>query len=108
MKKLTRNEEIFLLMIWHLKDEAYGVQIRKKIKEMTGENVLFGTIYNTLEYLFKKGYVDTRKGEPNERRGGHNKVFYSITNDGKAALQHARELENKLWNGVPDFVITEE
>jgi len=42
---------------WHLKDEAYGVQIRKKIIELTGSIILFGTLYNTLDSLVKKGYV---------------------------------------------------
>ena len=59
MKKLTVNEEIFLIAIWHLKDDAYGVKIRKKIRELTGSSILFGTLYNTLDYLVKKGYVET-------------------------------------------------
>jgi len=103
LKKLTINEEIFLIAIWHLKDDAYGVNIRKKIIEITGQKLLFGTLYNTLDYLVKKGYVTTRKGEPTPQRGGHNKVYYSITKPGKAALQRARELHSKLWEDVPDY-----
>ena len=57
MKRLTLNEQIFLIAIWLLKDEAYGVKIRKKITELTGSSILFGTLYNTLDYLVKKGYV---------------------------------------------------
>jgi DNA-binding PadR family transcriptional regulator len=103
LKKLTINEEIFLIAIWRLKDEAYGVNIRKKISEITGSSILFGTLYNTLDYLVKKGYVATRKGEPSPQRGGHNKVYYSITKEGQKALQQARELREKLWKGIPKY-----
>ncbi len=103
MKKLTINEEMFLIAIWHLKDEAYGVNIRKKIRELTEAELTFGTLYNTLDYLVRKGYVTTRKGESSAQRGGHNKVYYSITKDGELALQRARELREKLWRGVPEY-----
>ncbi len=101
MKKLTINEEIFLISIWHLKDEAYGVKIREQILSLTGTPLLLGTLYNTLDQLINKGYVTTRKGEPTNHRGGHNKVYYSLTKDGETALQKARELQEKLWEGVP-------
>ena len=73
MKRLTINEQIFLTAIWHLQDDAYGVNIRKKVIELTGSSILFGTVYNTLEYLVQKGYVRTRKGEPTPQRGGTTK-----------------------------------
>ena len=107
MKKLTVNEEIFLIAIWHLKDDAYGVKIRKKIRELTGSSILFGTLYNTLDYLVKKGYVETKKGEPTSQRGGHNKVYYLITKEGSAALKKARELHKKLWEDIPDYAFGE-
>ncbi len=105
MKKLTLNEEIFLIAIWLLKDEAYGVKVREKIKELTGDTPLFGTIYNTLEYLSRKGYVKTRKGEPTNQRGGNNKIHYEITAEGEAALQKARELQENLWSRIPEYAL---
>ena len=101
MKKLTINEQIFLISIWHLKDNAYGVKIREKIMELTGSSLMLGTLYNTLDQLIKKGYVVTRKGEPTFQRGGHNKVYYSLTEEGETALQNARDLQAKLWSGIP-------
>jgi len=104
MSKLTVNEEICLIAIWHLKDQAYGVNIRKKIRELTGRSVILGTLYNMLEQMMRKGYVDSRKGEPTFQRGGHNKIYYSLTREGEAALQEARELHEKLWNSMPQNV----
>ena len=104
MKKLTINEQIFLIAIWTLKDEAYGVKIHRKITEMTGHSMLFGSLYNSLENLAKKGYVNIRKGEPTPERGGNNKVYYSITEEGMAALQKAKELQKSLWDNMPDVI----
>ena len=102
MKKLTLNEQIFLIAIWHLGDEAYGVKIREKIMEITGQEMMFGTIYNTLDKLVKKGHVSTRPGgEATEERGGYKKVYYLLTPDGKAALRKARELQDSLWADIP-------
>lgn len=103
MKKLTINEEIFLIAIWHLENEAYGVNIREKIQELTGAKFTFGTLYNTLDYLVRKGYVKSKKGESSAQRGGHNKVYYSITREGEQALRRARELKEKLWQGIPKY-----
>ena len=106
MKKLTLNEQIFLIAIWHLGDDAYGVKIRDKIMQLTGSSMMFGTVYNTLDKLVKKGYVSTRKGgEATEERGGYKKVFYTITKDGLAALRKARELQENLWAEIPQNAI---
>ena len=102
MKKLTLNEQIFLIAIWHLKEDAYGVKIREKIIALTGYSIMFGTVYNTLDKLVKKGYVTTQKGtEVFPDRGGYQKVFYTLTENGKLALRKARELQNTLWEGTP-------
>ena len=49
MMKLTITEQILLLTIWRLKDDAYGVNIREKICNYTGKEVAFGTLYNNLD-----------------------------------------------------------
>ncbi len=102
MGKLTVNEEICLIAIWHLKEDAYGVNIRQKIKNLTGSSLILGTLYNMLEQMMRKGYLISRKGEQTFQRGGHNKVYYSLTQEGEEALKNARELHTKLWNSVPE------
>ncbi|MCP4725878.1 MAG: PadR family transcriptional regulator [bacterium] len=105
MKRLTITEEILLLTIWRLKDDAYGVTIRDRICEYYDSDVGFGTLYNNLDQLVKKGYVKAEKGEPSPVRGGKRKVYYSITKEGLQSLKNARELHNKLWDGVPDYAL---
>jgi len=98
------NEQIFLIAIWHLGDEAYGLKIREKVMELTGSEVLFGTIYNTLNYLVKKDYIEASKGDPEQEKQDSKRVYYHITKEGFKALQRARKLQKTLWQGIPDFV----
>ena len=100
MKKLSVNEQIFLIAIWWLEDEAYGVRIRDKIKEMTGKTFTFGTLYNTLDNLAKKGYVTSRAVQFLNQAGGNKRVYYTITRAGSEALREARELQKSIWKGL--------
>lgn len=100
MKILTVNEQIFLIAIWWLKDEAYGVKIRDKIAEMTGRTFTFGTLYNTLDNLVKKGYVTSQAVQILNQAGGNKRVYYTITKPGIEALREARELQETIWKGI--------
>ena len=103
MKELTIAEEILLTAIWRLKDNAYGVTIRKKVAEVTKKNVIYGTMYNSLDQLLRKGYVTKTRGKPVAERGGRSKMFYTLTPLGIQSLQNARELQRRIWDGIPEF-----
>lgn len=92
MKLLGRIEEIILLAIWKLGEEAYGMAIREEIIKATGENWLLGSIYGPLGRLHKKGYVRTIKGEPTPERGGKAKSYYEVTPEGREALFKIQEV----------------
>ena len=100
MKNLSINEQIFLIAIWWLKDEAYGVRIRDKIKEMTERTFTFGTLYNTLDNLARKGYVNSRPAQILHQTGGNKRVYYTITKAGLQALREARDLQEAIWKGI--------
>lgn len=103
MKTLSVNEQIFLIAIWWLKDETYGVRIRDKIAEMTGRTFTFGTLYNTLDNLAKKGYVTSRAVQILNQAGGNKRVYYTITKSGIEALREARELQEAIWEGISKY-----
>lgn len=100
---LTIQEEIVVTVLWRLDQEAYGVSIRKKIAEVTGKKMMYGTLYNILNQLLRKGYVEKIKGEPTAKRGGRSKMYYSLTSQGFEMMQKTRELHRSLWDGIPDF-----
>ncbi|MCP4728307.1 MAG: PadR family transcriptional regulator [bacterium] len=107
MKYLTLNEEILLLTIWRLGSEAYGVAIRDKYVETTGNSIVLGTMYNSLDYLVKKKYVMTNKGEPTPERGGKRKTYFQVTKPGLTALKRTRNLHSAIWDGVPETIFPE-
>ena len=105
MKLLTRSEEILLLTIVKLKDNAYGVSIREQIHADTGEMWSFASIYTPLDKLVRKKFVIKVKGDPSPERGGKSKYYYRLTDLGKRALQDLRRAQNQVWSGVPDWVM---
>jgi PadR family transcriptional regulator PadR len=103
LKILSVNEQIFLIAIWRLKDDAYGVRIRDKIAEMTGRLFTFGTLYNTLDHLAKKGYLTSHAVQILNQTGGNKRVYYTITKAGLDALRDARELQKAIWKGIKKY-----
>ena len=73
MVKLSRNEEFILLSIWRLKDNAYGVTIRRDFIKATKRTLHYGSLYNTLELLIRKGLVTCWESPPDAKRGGATK-----------------------------------
>jgi len=108
MKYLTRQEEIYLLSIWKLKHEAYGIRIRQMIERMTGRRLSYGALYFTLEQLYKKNYVHRTEGPPTPVRGGCRKIFYALTPAGRQALKRVRILEGAIWSDVSLLSLEEE
>ena len=100
MKLLSRIEEIILLSIWRLGEEAYGMSIRDEVIEATGKNWLLGAIYGPLGRLHKNGYVKTVKGDPIPERGGRAKVYYHLTEEGKAALSDIQRVNKIIWRDI--------
>jgi DNA-binding PadR family transcriptional regulator len=102
MNILTLNEEMLLTAIFHLEDNAYGVTIMAKIREISPKKIVFGTLYNSLDKLVKKGYVVAAPGEPTPERGGRRKVYYTLTKKGKVSLEKTKKFHQSLWDWIPD------
>jgi PadR family transcriptional regulator PadR len=105
MKLLSRVEEIMLLSILKLQDNAYGVTIRKLIFEVTRKRWSIGAIYVPLERLEHKGFVESYTGEPTEMRGGRSKRMYRVTREGLRALEEIKELNKTLWESYSEWVL---
>jgi DNA-binding PadR family transcriptional regulator len=103
MYELTKNEELVLLSIWKLEDNAYGVTIRENLKKITGNALNYGSLYNTLYLLVRRGFVESQESEPLSKKGGRRRVLYSMTLEGKKALSNAQRIHKLAWDDVPDY-----
>lgn len=102
MRLLSRKEELILLAVRALDDNAYGVTIREHIKAQAGIDIRFGAIYTPLARLVDYGLVESYKSEPLNERGGRSRILYRITNAGTAALEKIRAVNEAMWSAQPD------
>ena len=103
MAILAVKEEIILSAIMMLDGSSNGAPLRKKVIELSKKEIVYGTLYNLLEVLIRKGYVTSQKSDPTPVRGGRSKTIYSITNLGKNALEETLLMHERIKNSVPSF-----
>jgi DNA-binding PadR family transcriptional regulator len=92
---LGEFEQVVLLAVARLGDDAYGMRIRQAIEARSGRAVTIGAVYATLDRLQTKGYVVARD-EP----GGRARRFFAIEPAGVDALEAARALQSRMWAGL--------
>lgn len=100
---LTRIEEILLLAIWKLKDNAYGISIREQVESDTGSSWMSGAIYAPLNRLKKNGYVEPSRADSSGEKGGRPRIYYRLTFLGQTKLASLQEVSRSVWLGVPDL-----
>ena len=98
-------EELILLLIVMLKEDAYGFAIRKALKEQANRTVTIGAVHGTVNRLEKKGFVESDMTGATEVRGGRRKRVFSVTASGKKALQRSRDIKVNLWIQIPELAI---
>src|SRR5690606_27758745 len=102
---LGEFEELVLIMVGILQDDAYGNAIVSEIKERVGRDVNLSAVHVTLYRLEDKGYVKSEMGRATNTRGGRRKRIFSLTNAGLAMLKAKKEQQIQLWKLVPQLGI---
>jgi PadR family transcriptional regulator, regulatory protein PadR len=98
---LGEFEELVLLTIGSLKDEAYGVSIKLEIETRAGRIPSIGALHSALNRLEKKGFIKSTESGATQERGGRRKRFYSLTAFGRQALSRSYSLRNELIHLIP-------
>lgn len=93
-------EQIVLLALLQLDNDAYGMEVRQEIEERTGREVSYGAVYTTLDRLEQKGFVTYRMGEPTPERGGRARKYFSVEPAGRDALRATRRALDVMWEGL--------
>ena len=100
---LGEFEELVLLTIAALVNEAYSVAICDELEKHTGRAVKLGVVHAVLNRLEEKSLVKSHLGDATSARGGKRKRYYEVTHAGKVALVKAKEVRESLWNIIPGF-----
>ncbi|MCB0847720.1 MAG: PadR family transcriptional regulator [Bacteroidetes bacterium] len=102
---LGEFEELVLLMVVILQEEAYVFKIREEILEQLDRAVAMGALHATLARLEKKGFLNSDMTGATQERGGRRKRVYQLTSSGKEAVKKVREIREKLWDQVPPVAL---
>ncbi len=100
---LGEFEELVLLVVGLLADEAYGLAIRDELEKQTGRGSAIGAVHATLNRMEEKGYLTSRMTAATQERGGRRKRVFQITASGKRALLDSRDVRVNLWSQLPEL-----
>ena len=96
---LTKLEEQILMTVWKLEGKGYGVNIYQYLNEVNEKRITLGVVYDILERLCKKGWVNAHFGEPTPVRGGMKKKYCTVTKRGIEELVKARKIYEEIMEG---------
>ena len=97
---LGEFEQMVLLALLRLKDDAYGVTVRREIQSRTDRRVAIGAVYACLERLERKGYVNSSVSDPQPVPGGRSRKYFQFTRAGADALHRTREMMQRMTEGL--------
>ncbi|MEO9872497.1 PadR family transcriptional regulator [Ekhidna sp.] len=93
--------EEMILIILLMKEETYGFEIAKEYKSQLNQSISLPAIHVVFKRLEKKGFVDSRMGDPTPERGGKGKRLYKATNKGYETAQELQHRRNEIWKVIP-------
>lgn len=99
-KHLGEFEQLVLLAVLRLGNEAYGMTVRRELQATAQRTVTIGSVYGTLERLEAKGLVSSRREAPDPVRGGRSRRYFRVEPAGETALAEARDQMGRMWEGV--------
>ena len=102
---LGEFEELVLLTIASLMDNAYSVAVCDELSQHADRTVKLGVVHAVLNRLEEKGLVKSQLGEATATRGGKRKRYYSVTGAGKASLVRSKEIRDQLWQKIPHLTL---
>lgn len=103
--KIGEFEELTLLTIVILQDDAYIIRIQEELKKQANRSVVMGALHATLSRLEKKGLLESELGGATQERGGRRKRIYKLTAAGKSVLSEIYETRNRMWGQIPDYAL---
>jgi PadR family transcriptional regulator, regulatory protein PadR len=97
---LGEFEQMVLLAIAHLREDAYGIPILQEIERRTGRSAARAAVYITLRRLEEKGFVTSWMSDPTPERGGKARRYVKLEAQGAKALRDARNAAERMWQGL--------
>lgn len=97
---LGEFEQLVLLAVLRLGDDAYGATVQQELEEQAGREASVSSIYITLTRMEDKGLVASWMGAPTDDRGGKARRYFRVESAGLAALAESRSRLLGMWDGM--------
>lgn len=94
-------EELVLLAVNVLAEDAYGVSIKERLDHETRRDISIGAVYAALDRLEAKSLVASHETPGPAARGGRRRRAFITTPAGRRTLREMRELRERLWRAAP-------
>jgi PadR family transcriptional regulator, regulatory protein PadR len=104
--KLGEFEELVLLTVAALQQDAYGVEIKRELETRLKETLSVGSIQSALKRMEEKGFLTSQFGEATQKRGGKRKRIYSCTSYAHKVLAEMKDVRAQLWKAIPATIGT--
>ena len=101
--KLGEFEELVLLTVASLQQNAYGVEIKRELEDRLKHKLSVGSIQSALKRMEEKGFLTSRFGETTLKRGGKRKRIYNTTSYAHKGLAEMKDIRAGLWDSIPKF-----
>src|SRR5687767_10898887 len=101
--KLGEFEELVLLTVASLQQEAYGVEIKRELEDRLRVKLSVGSIQSALKRMEQKGFLTSEFGEATQKRGGKRKRIYAVTSYARKVLAEMRDIRAGLWSSIPEL-----
>ena len=103
MKKTRLGEfqELILMTVIVLQEEAYGNEIQRDLEERLKERLSMGAIQTALKRMEEKGFLTSEWGETTKRRGGKRRRIYTATPYAQEVLLEMKDIRTQLWSAMP-------
>ncbi len=97
---LNETEQLVLLALARLREDAYGVTVHQEIENRSGRPVSIAAVYAAADRLERRGFVECWLSDPTPERGGRAKKHFRVNAAGIKALEAAREAMEQMWEGL--------
>jgi DNA-binding PadR family transcriptional regulator len=104
-KGLGEFEELVLLAVCIMSEEAYGISVKKEVERHSGRSILLGAVHITLYRLQDKGLLQSKMGGATDKRGDRRKRLFKITKSGMKQLQVSQNVRKEMWKLIPQLKI---
>lgn len=102
-KGLGEFEELILLAVCILGENAYGISVKEEVEKHSGRSVLLGAVHITLYRLQDKGLLKSKLGGQSDKRGDRRKRLFNVTDIGMKQLKASQEVRQQMWKLIPQL-----